>query len=143
VVNVGSVDINVGSSGVGVGTFNVGAGSSGVDICPLDVDVGVLDDEFAVEQLLSTTQAANSMSLSCRVVTGSRSSSIGSLSLSSLTVEVVKCRPMLKLTCRPQEQHYLRSQDQREKTVTFDAAARSQVKRLVRPPHGWIIRTRY
>ena len=102
-VNVGSVDINVGTLGVDVGTLNVGAGWLGVDVGLLDVGAGVLDDELAVEQLLTTTTAANRMSTIRRVVTGSRSSSIGSLSLSSLTVEVVKCRPMFKLTCRPQE----------------------------------------
>ena len=142
-VNVGSVDISVGWLGVDVGRLNAGAGWLGVDVGLLDVDAGVLDDELAVEQLLSTTQAANRMSMIRPVVTGSRSSSIGSLSLSSLTVEVVKCRPMLKLTCRPQEQDCLRSQDKREKTVTFDAAASGQVKHLVRPPRGWMIGTRY
>ena len=79
-IAVGLVDINVGSLGDEVGTLNVGAGS-------LDVGVGSFDDEVAVEQLLITTEAANRISTIRQVVMGSRSSSIGSLSLSRHSTE--------------------------------------------------------
>jgi hypothetical protein len=86
-VTVGSVGINVGSLGVEVGTLNVGAGSLDVGVDSFDAGVGPLDEEVALEQLLITTQAANRMSTIRQVVIGSRSSSIGSLSLSRHSTE--------------------------------------------------------
>ena len=86
-VTVGSVDIKVGSLGVEVGTLNVGAGSLDVGVSSFNADVGPFDDELAVEQLLITTQAANRISTIRRVVIGSRSSSIGSLLLSTHITE--------------------------------------------------------
>ena len=86
-VGDGSVDINVGILGVEVGTLYVGAGSLDVSVGSLGVNTGSFDDEVAVEQLLITTQAANRISTIRQVVIGSRSSSIGSLSLSRHSTE--------------------------------------------------------